>query len=407
MKKYLFLLFCLCFSFLAFPQVQVGLDRIFQEEEFISWVQGKKIALISHNAAINSIGENSLKVFFAHKHICSLKFLCTLEHGFYGATPAETLNIDPEILGVHNLSLYGAKEFPELIRKECDLLIYDVQDIGVRSYTFVSALLFLVRSSAKYNIPLIILDRPNPLGGELIDGPLPVGNKHIPEIPYCYGMTPGELALLFKSKYAPQANVRIVPMQGWSRSMLFDQTGCVWIPTSPQIPYADTAFFYATTGIIGVFSITNIGIGYTLPFQILGAPWMNGDRLVQELYKANIPGISFYPIAFEPFFGKYKMETCSGCLLKIQDASKFYPVEMQCVLLGALKKLYPNEYSKALQNFSKISQRRNNLIHSIGSELFITICEKEPFITWPLRSLCVEGREKFREQRRPFLIYPE
>lgn len=405
MKKYLCYLLLLCSPISLFSQVQVGLDRIFEEESFTHWVRGKNIALISHNAAINQRGENSFKIFLAHKDLCSLKILGTLEHGFYGAAPAETLNMDPDVLGIHNVSLYGAKDLPEAIRKECDLLVYDVQDIGVRSYTFVSALLLLVQSAEKYHLPLIILDRPNPLGGELVDGPLPTGGQLLPEIPYCYGMTPGELALFFKAKYAPQANVRVVPMKGWQRSMRFDQTGCVWIPTSPQIPYAETAFFYATTGIIGALSIMSIGVGYTLPFKILGAPWMDGDQFIQELYKAKIPGIDFYSFSFEPFFGKFKLETCSGCLLHIRDTKAFYPVEMQCVLLGVIKQLYPKEYAKALQNFSKIPQRRNHLIHSIGSEKFLSICEKEPFIMWPLRSLCVEGREKFKEERQAFLIY--
>lgn len=406
MKILCSLLLCV-FPTVSFAQVRVGLDRVFQEEEFRTWLRGKRVALVSHNAAINQRGENSLQVFLEHAQECSLKALCTLEHGFYGAVPAETLNIDPDIQGVRSISLYGAKTLPEVIVEECDILVYDVQDIGVRSYTFVSALLFLVKASAKHKKPLIVLDRPNPLGGEMIDGPLPVGERYAPEIPYCYGLTPGELAKFFQAKYAPDADVRIVPMLGWLRSMHFDQTGCVWVPTSPQIPTAETAFFYAATGIVGALSIASIGIGYTLPFKVIGAPWMESAPLIQEMYKAKLPGIRYYPFSFEPFWGKYKLEFCSGCLFAISDARVFHPVEMQSTLLGVLKHLYPREYSQAIQSFGKVPQRRMNLIRSIGSEEFMTICEKEPFITWPLRKLCVEGRAKFQVERKPFLLYPD
>lgn len=409
-KNIWFMKLLCCILFYIFPtacfaQVYVGLDRVFQEEEFSAWLQGKKIALISHSAAIDLQGKNSLQVFLEHRHVCTIRALCTLEHGFYGAAPAETLNIDPDVQGVQSISLYRAKHLPEFIVQECDALVYDIQDIGVRSYTFVSALLFLVKAAEEHRMPLIILDRPNPLGGELVDGPLPVGERYAPEIPYCYGLTPGELAKFFQSKYAPQAQLYIVPMRGWVRSMQFDQTGRVWMPTSPQIPNAETAFFYATTGIIGALSIANIGVGYTLPFKVIGAPWMDGAAMIRELAKAKIQGIRFYPFSYEPFFGKYKLELCSGCLFSISDARVFYPVEMQCVLLGALKHLYPREYAQALQNFAKIPQRRTNLIHCIGSEEFITICEREAYIVWPLRQLCVEGRKKFQAERKPFLIY--
>lgn len=399
-----YLLFILIFPSWGFSQVFVGLDRVFKEDDYLAWLRGKTIALISHHAAINHEGKDALAVFQEHKDLCSLCVLCTLEHGYYGASPAGT----PGILddqGLRTVSLYGLKEIPEDVVRDSDVLVYDVQDIGVRSYTFILTLLQLVYAAERYDKTLVILDRPNPMGGNMIDGPLPqVYSQGNPEIPYCYGMTPGELALLYKAKYAPRANVRVVPMQGWRRSMTFAQTGLRWIPTSPQIPDAETTFFYATTGVIGALSITSIGVGYTLPFRLIGAPWIDGKIVAQKLNAACLPGVSFYPFCYEPFFGKYKMECCSGVLLLLENPEQFLPMETQCTILSVLKTLYPEHVRTALRSVKKLPQRYEAIARYLGEEKFMHICYNEPYILWPLKQLCLEGREKFRVARKPFLL---
>ncbi|WP_348663417.1 DUF1343 domain-containing protein [Chlamydia vaughanii] len=400
----LFLIFLSLFPSLGFSQVYVGLDRLFQDE-YLSWIQGKKITLVSHNSAINSQGKDALSVFQEHKNLCSVNVLCTLEHGYYGTSPAETPGLTPGAHDLRTMSLYGLQDIPESAVHGSDIVVYDVQDIGVRSYTFISSLLQLVRASEKYKKTLIILDRPNPMGGNIIDGPMPANHPNsIPEIPYCYGMTPGELALLYKAKYAPNAQVRVVPMKGWKRSMTFAQTGLSWIPTSPQIPDAQTTFFYAATGIIGALSITSIGVGYTLPFRLIGAPWMDGKLVAKKLNEARLPGVSFYPFCYEPFFGKYKMECCSGVLLILEKPEIFLPMETQSVILGTLKTFYPKHVETAFKTLDKIPLRHNSICRFLGEERFIQICRSERYIIWPLRQLCIDGREKFQDIRKPFLI---
>ncbi|AQT77730.1 DUF1343 domain-containing protein [Chlamydia gallinacea] len=399
------LLFTLIFPSWGFSQVLVGLDRVFEEEVYLSWLQGKTITLVSHHAAINREGKDALTIFQENKDRCSLCVLGTLEHGYYGASPAGSPGVVPEDPGLRTVSLYGLKEIPEDVVHDSDVLVYDVQDIGVRSYTFILTLLQLVCTAEKYKKTLIILDRPNPMGGKVIDGPMPlsysVGN---PEIPYCYGMTPGELALFYKAKYASHADVRVVPMQGWKRSMTFAQTGLRWIPTSPQIPDAETTFFYATTGVIGALSITSIGIGYTLPFRLIGAPWMDGKLVAQKLNEAQLPGISFYPFCYEPFFGKYKMECCSGVLLLLENPEQFLPMETQCTILSILKALYPEQVRMALKAVKKLPQRYEAISRYLGEEKFMQICCNDQYVLWPLKQLCLEGRQKFRIVRKPFLL---
>lgn len=383
-------------------QVTVGLDRLFSEGQYLKLLQGKRVTLIAHSAAIDRQGRDVLTVFQDHQHVCSLSVLCTLEHGYYGGAPAESPGSDPAIPGVQVISLYGVKEVPEAALRQSDVLVYDVQDIGVRSYVFVDTLLQIVRAAERYQKPLVVLDRPNPLGGHLIDGPLP--KEYAPAIPYCYGMTPGELALFYRSYYAPKSSVTVVPMQGWKRSMTFADTGLSWVPTSPQIPDPQTAFFYATTGVIGALSITSIGVGYTLPFKVLGAPWMDGKYFASELNKARLPGIRFIPFSYEPFFGKYKMELCSGVLLMIEDPKIFLPMETQCTILGVLKNLYPSHVDQAFRTLENIPARKELLKRSLGGGEIFSICLNKRYIVWPLRSLCVEGRARFREIRKPFLL---
>ncbi|WP_213358224.1 DUF1343 domain-containing protein [Chlamydiifrater phoenicopteri] len=407
MNRFFFIVAFIYSSFLL-PQlssgVEVGLDRIFTEDNYRKVIQGKRVGLISHHAAINKEWKDALQVFEEQK-ACTVKVLMSPEHGFYGAFFAETLGKDQsEVVKKYtHISLYGKPEIPSAVAELCDVLVFDIQDIGVRSYSFINVLLKAVRASEKYQMPLIVLDRPNPLGGNLIDGPLPT-KGFVPDIPYCHGMTSGELAKFFKSKYAPGSNVIVVPMKGWSRSMSFQDTGLSWIPTSPQIPGDKTPFFYAATGILGHLSLTSIGVGYTLPFQVVGAPWIEEELLARTLNSLKLPGVFFFPYQYEPFFGKFKMELCRGVLLVVTDKEKFLPLETQCAILGILKRLYPKEFAEAIAIFNKIPYRKTALSNLLGREDFFEILEKETYVMWPLRKLCASGRKQFLTLREPFLI---
>ena len=211
--------------------------------------------------------------------------------------------------------------------KDVDILIYDIQDIGSRSYTYITTLFYVMEEAAKAQIPLIVLDRPNPINGLLVEGPMLnerwrsfIGYVNVP---YCHGMTVGELALFFNAEYQIGCKLEVIQMQGWKRWMHFEDTGLAWVPTSPHIPEADTPLFYASTGIIGELGIVSIGIGYSLPFKVVGAPWIRAQEFATAMNAQRLPGVHFMPYHFKPFYGLYKEKQCQGVLIRITDPHVF------------------------------------------------------------------------------------
>ena len=158
-------------------------------------------------------------------------------------------------------------------------------------------------------------------------------------VPYCHGMTIGELARFFNGEYHVGCKLKVIPMRGWKRSMTYADTGLAWIPPSPNVPEADTPFFYPSTGILSGLKLLNIGVGYTLPFKIVGAPWINAKQYAQKLNEQKLPGVCFVPFYFKPFYGLYKGEDCQGVLIRITQPLRYRPVAVQYVLLGLLKSM--------------------------------------------------------------------
>ena len=200
-----------------------------------------------------------------------LKALFSPEHGLTGLAYSWEKVKDHKEDGIPVYSLHGETRRPTAaMLKDLDVLIYDIQDIGVRPYTYISTLFYSMEEAAKRHMQFVVLDRPNPINGHMIDGPMleEQWRSYIGyiNIPYCHGMTIGELAEYFNAEYKIGCNLKVVAMEGWSRDMTFKDTGLHWVPTSPHIPEAETPLFFATTGLIGELNIVNIGIGYTLPF---------------------------------------------------------------------------------------------------------------------------------------------
>ena len=233
------------------------------------------------------------------------------EHGLWGVAHAgEAVAHAKDKEGIPVYSLHGSTRRPTAeMLAGIDLLIYDVQDIGTRSYTYISTLFYVMEEAAKAKIPVLILDRPNPINGLTIDGPMLeekwrsfVGYLNVP---YVHGMTVGELARYFNAVYKIGCEVHVIPMKGWKRAMSFSETGLAWIPTSPHIPEADTPLYYPVTGILGELELVNIGIGYTQPFKLIGAPWIRAEEFSQKLNQAKLPGVTFLPAYYKPFYGTF------------------------------------------------------------------------------------------------------
>ncbi len=388
--------------------IQVGADRLF-EEPYFSHLKGKRIGIVTNHSAINRELKSTFELLKERQDEYTLAAIFAPEHGFYGSAYAYEEIADQNIGEIPLYGLFGSRRRPtQEMLSQIDLLIFDIQDIGSRSYTFVSTLFYCMEEAAQASIPILVLDRPNPMGGLTVDGPL------IDEqwrsflgyirIPYCHGMTLGELALLFNHEYKVGCNLIVVPMKGWNRGMTFDDTGLLWIPTSPQIPESDTPFFYPTTGLMGHCSLVNIGIGYTLPFKLVGAPWIDAAQLATALNQQKLPGVYFQPYYYRPFFGKFKLEECQGVHIMITKPQLFLPVTTQYVIMGVLKNLYPKEFHMAIEAVSTNANKRDVFNKLNGSEEILAIMKSERYIIWKLRDLCAKAREQFLPIRNKYLL---
>lgn len=412
MKQLISFFYFLCLSILIpleGAQVMVGVDRLFNRE-FDSILRGKRIGLITNHTAVNSQLKPTTDVIKsqASKYHYTLSALFAPEHGLTGTQYAgEKVSEEKDPDGIPIYSLHGDCRRPtKQMLQDLTLLIYDIQDIGSRSYTYISTLFYVMEEAAKYQIPLLILDRPNPINGITIDGPLLEekwrSNVGYINIPYCHGMTIGELALYFNEEYQIGCFLTVVPMKGWKRGMTFAETGLKWIPTSPNIPESSTPFFYPTTGIIGELQLVNIGVGYTLPFKVVGAPWINAPKLASHLNAQHFPGVFFYPFYYRPFFGKFAQEDCQGVLIVITKPDVYLPVSTQYLILGSLKTLYPKEFKKA---FDSHPPERLAMIHKVnGTEAIYQILKDEKYVTWKLREFNHMERSAFAKKREKYLI---
>jgi uncharacterized protein YbbC (DUF1343 family) len=328
------------------PGIDVLANRNFEE------LRGKRVGLVMNQTALRrDIRQSTLDAFRATDR-CRLVALFAPEHGIDAsvlAGDAVASQVDKQTgLPVH--SLYGAtkKPTPEML-KNIDVMVYDIQDIGVRSYTFISTLIKVMEGCADADIPLLVLDRPNPIGGDVVDGPvLDPGFKSfvgIVPVPYVYGMTAGELALMANSEGwlegGRKCDLRIIRMEGWRRSMNWRETGLIWIPTSPHVPTPEAAFANATTGAIGELGIASIGIGYTLPFELLGAPWIDGGDLASRMNAMQIRGIYFRKTSYKPFYGMSSGSQCFGVHL-VRTAEIAEPFTATIALLTTLRDAYPD-----------------------------------------------------------------
>ena len=335
----------------AFPQqfprekVKLGIDVLLSEN--MDLLKGKRIGLITNPTGVCSNLTSTLDTLNMRSDV-NLVALFGPEHGVRGDRYAgqNISSYTDEKTGLVVWSLYGKTKKPtRRMLQDIDLLVFDMQDIGSRAYTFIYTMARTMEAAKENNIPILILDHPDPLGGELVEGPILksafksfIGLYPIPSV---YGMTIGELALYFNSEFNINADLTVIPMHGWKRSMTFAQTGLIWIPTSPHVPHAETPFYIAATGAMGELRTVNVGVGYTLPFQLVGAPWITANDLADELNHRHLPGVIFRPAFYRPYYSTLAAQNLQGVQIHIYDDKVFKPMRTQIHILAALQKLYP------------------------------------------------------------------
>jgi uncharacterized protein YbbC (DUF1343 family) len=302
------------------------------------------IGIVTNASGVTAEGENFVDAVRRQGHIC-VRALFAPEHGLRGDRPAGSYvpSYTDAKTGLPVYSLYGATRHPTAAMLDgIDVLVFDIQDVGARPYTFVSTMAYVMQSAAATGKEIWILDRPNPIGGTLVEGPILdpkfksfVGLYPIPER---HGMTVGELARLFNDRFDIGANLKVIPMRGWRRDMIWSETGLPWTATSPNIPYAKTTLVYLATGLIDEAGINN-GVGSDKPFERAGAFGMDADAYAAALNARQIPGVHFLPTAWTPHAGFWKGRELSGVEIDIDDPHTFASVRTAIELLCAARRL--------------------------------------------------------------------
>jgi uncharacterized protein YbbC (DUF1343 family) len=332
------------------PRVKLGID-VLVEQDFQP-IRGKRVGLITNPTGVTSDLRSTIDVLHEADDL-TLVVLFGPEHGVRGEAHAGAHVEDAQdpITGLPVRSLYGKhrKPTPEMLA-DIDVLVFDIQDIGSRSYTYISTMAVAMEAAAENGKTFVVLDRPNPATGIKVEGrPLNLQYQsfigHLP-IPYVHGMTVGELAQMTNGEgwlaNGVKCDLEVIPMKGWKRDMWFDQTGLHWVPTSTHIPQPSTALYYAATGIMGELRVISEGVGYPLPFELAGMPDLNPQRLADELNGRRLPGLFFRPMYFEPYYGPYAKQVCGGVHIVLTDRNKAELTPIQFHVMDAVSKLRPD-----------------------------------------------------------------
>ena len=340
------------------PVVTCGADELLAHHKDL--IVGKRIGLITNQSAVLADGRR-LSDVLARDSDVKLIALFSPEHGIQGlkAEGASVQQMRDSAAGIPVYSLYGAVQKPtEEMLKGVDVLIFDVQDVGARFYTFLSTMLLAEEAAAEHGIPFLVLDRPNPIRGIIMEGPLRDDSLRSfvgwPPIPIAHGMTIGELAAMANGegwlKNGLKSKLTVITMKRWKRTMWYDETGLQWIPPSPNMPTIQTAIVYPGTCLIEGTNVSE-GRGSEKPFEYIGAPWVDEQQLAQMLNNDSLPGVSFQPITFVPSVRKeasrdlkYKGALCRGVFINVTARDFYHPVETGIALLCALQALFPAHF---------------------------------------------------------------
>ncbi len=362
-----------------------------------------KYGLLTNQTCVNHELVHGVELLPA---IIDLQLILSPEHGLFGAENAGD-RVDSETdpgTGIKSLSTYRKKpaEIAKMI-EDLDVVLFDIQDIGVRSYTYIYSMAYLMQAAAIAGKKVIILDRPNPINGIQMEGNIldPEYSSFVGmyPIPYRHGMTTGELALLFNSEYGINCDLEVVKMTGWTRSMWYEDTGLPWVPTSPHVPDAETILPMIATGTYGELGMLSEGVGTTLPFEYTGGPWITDPHAFARAMEARAgEGVIYRPTFFKPYYGRHKGEVCGGLQLYVTDRDLFSPYLVGLTLMAVHQELYPDinlfENENRFDMFAKV----------MGSD-DIRLEIKKGTDPRELEQKWMEELLRFGELRKKYLLY--
>ncbi|VAW24914.1 Protein YzbB [hydrothermal vent metagenome] len=391
----------------AYMQTKTGIE-VLRENNF-DILKGKRVGLITNPTGVDPQLKSTIDILHEAGEV-NLVALYGPEHGVRGNFSAGDKvggSVDPKT-GIPVFSLYGKTRKPSKdMLSGIDVLVYDIQDIGARSYTYISTMGLAMEAAAEDNIEFVVLDRPDPLGGNRVEGGL-VEDGYFSfvsqyPIPYIYGLTPGELANYLNEegllKGGGKCNLKVVEMENWLRNMAFADTQLPWVPTSPHIPRGNSAFFYSVTGIIGELDANSIGIGYTLPFEVFATTWLDGDKLAQRMNRFNLGGVIFRPISFKPYYMKNKGKEHAGVQIYITDYAKVNLTEIQFRLVQAAHELVPG--SSIFEN----NPNRFDMFDKVVGSSRIREKFMENYRYEDIREAWEEPAKKFKREIKKYYLY--
>jgi len=377
----------------ADAQVLTGIDVL--ERDGFKQLAGLRIGLVTNQTGRDRAGRTTIDVLFKASGV-KLVALFSPEHGIRGLADEKVSDTKDEQTGLPIYSLYSESRRPQAEQlKDLDALVYDIQDIGVRFYTYITTLGYVMEEAGKARLPIFVLDRPNPINGTDVEGPVADQDKlsftAYHTIPVRHGMTIGELARLYNDECKIGADLRVIKMEGWRRAMWFDATGLVWINPSPNMRSLTEAALYPGVGLLETTNLS-VGRGTDTPFEVIGAPWLDGQKLASYLNGRRIAGVRFIPIRFTPRSSVFKNEECGGINLVITDRSQFQSVPAGLEIAVALHRLFPVDWK--VDAYSRLLVNTNTLERLKRGESPADI----------LRSWA-SGLESFGSARRKHLLY--
>lgn len=389
--------------------ITIGLEVLIQSSP--SYLKGKKLGLLTNQASVNRDLHHNRIVLHQNfgKHLTTL---FSPQHGFYSEKQDNMIESADEVdmqTGLPIFSLYGKLRQPNKeMLENIDVLLVDLVDVGTRVYTFLYTMAYCLETAAQYGKKVVVLDRPNPIGGTMVEGNILQHDCRsfvgLYPLPMRHGMTFAELALFINEEFAIGAELEVIPMKGWQRRMTFRETGFPWVFPSPNMATPETASVYPGQVI---WEGTNIseGRGTSLPFEVFGAPFIDQHEVLKKVSASDLPGCLFRPIVFQPTSGKWANQRCNGFQLHVTDQEKFRPYRASLLLLQVISGLYPDRFKYKEPPYEyEFSRLPMDLIlgsTAVRGQLEEGVPIKEIEFSWQ------DELQEFIEKRRKYFLYPE
>jgi len=388
-------------------KVKLGIEKLIETPP--KWLGEKRIGILVNQASVDRCLRHTADLLM-HSYPSTIKALFGPQHGIRGEKQDNMVESDDFIHPQFNIpvfSLYGAARTPtgEML-EQIDVLIIDLQDVGTRVYTFITTMAYCLKAAQQHHKKVVVLDRPNPIGGIMVEGNLLKEEFRsfvgIYPLPMRHGLTIGELALLFNNHYQIGCELEIIPMEGWNRQMLFHETGLHWIPPSPNMPTPLTALVYPGQVVLEGTNLSE-GRGTTSPFEYCGAPFINPYQLKKETQKRKLPGIYLREVFFQPTFNKWQNEVCGGVQIHLTDPEAYKPYHTTLALIQDCISLYPHHFAWRMPPYEYETEKMpvdlligdKNVREGIERQEDITLLEE----SWQKELM------SFREKARSCFIY--